>query len=220
MGKNGRYILIFAVIIGLIWVTFNVRIEGRTPYGHFRKIGGEGAILRALKAAASSVADTTSKAWRWVRKVGWKIFSTVGTWFDNIKRAARAGWRAWVNSERTNPHNERRKKQRQREERIRDGSRGDRYREPRKYRVPPRFEHDRRAQKLDGDCGRSPCPRVTRSLKQQRKRTQRRRVAALEKAEEELRQRRNTPRRARTQVDPQIRPEERQALDRRLSRSR
>ena len=235
MGKNTRYVLIVAALISVIWVTFNLRIEGRTPYGHFRYIGGERTILRGLHFVGSYAYDIGATVVRWTRRATWVVFSYVGTWFDNTKHAVRAGWQVWQQSDRNNrwrredafyedysdppppparrrppPHSQRRiDHRRQAPDQPYPGRNRPRHPDRRSRWEPPTSNHwDRSPEADDWEC-RGPSCNI------RSKRQTRRRIEALERAEQDLRNdyRRGGPK---TRTDYRIHPNERRALERRL----
>ena len=56
-----------AALVGVAWFSLNVRVEGRTPYEHFRAAGGETAVMEGLSWVRSQLARGGHAVWAWTK---------------------------------------------------------------------------------------------------------------------------------------------------------
>ncbi|MEL6183473.1 MAG: hypothetical protein AAFU79_02540 [Myxococcota bacterium] len=83
------------VALALLYVTFNIHIEGHTPYGHFKRAGGEKALLRAWDWTKDTAIVAARGAWYYTKEAGYAFAGWVAESAGAASRAARAGWEAW-----------------------------------------------------------------------------------------------------------------------------
>lgn len=86
--------LISGLLVGIGWVSFNVRIEGRTPYGHFRSAGGERAVLEGWAWLRDGVTSGAHTAWEGTKSTASSGVDAMGGWLENASNAAKRGWTA------------------------------------------------------------------------------------------------------------------------------
>lgn len=76
-------LLVAASVIGAVWICFNVRIEGRTPYGHFRAVGGENAVIEGWDWVSGHVSDAASAGWAWTTASAAEGWDAVIAWWSS-----------------------------------------------------------------------------------------------------------------------------------------
>ncbi len=90
-----KYLLITGALVGTIWVTVSVRIEGRTPYGHFRHFGGEKAVLTGWAWTKKNTSKGSSTAWDWTKQAASFSADKVSGWASAAYSGAQTKWAEW-----------------------------------------------------------------------------------------------------------------------------
>lgn len=130
--KIRRLLIVGAILAVVGYVSLKVQIEGATPYGHFRNLGGEAAIAgagnKAVDGAFGAVGYVFDAAWAGARLVVdailglaraiWDRITSAGQWakdgavsqVNRTSRAGKAAWNAWRDPNAPPPSNQPRRR--------------------------------------------------------------------------------------------------------------